>query len=249
MVVYHQNGQHRPGGGNALPQVGGAAQDHPHTQGASRSPRMEKDFQKPAVRLCWHRGQGSAAAAAAALRPWPAITAKVHRQPRIWHTAVPRALPQHRCHGKAAVYQEMARAVCSGAGDLLATSMATAVSVPDTSAATTRWHVPAIATLGSGKACRADSAGSCSDHRRPPRVAGGEHRYQLSHCRQRGVQPLPRVGLRGKPAPEKVFQQFSAVRMGALRIETVPLRRPVLHHCVEQQRQGLAALVCPGSGQ
>lgn len=25
---------------------------------------------------------------------------------------------------------------------------------------------------------------------------------------------FPRVGLRGKPAPEKVFQQFSAVRMG-----------------------------------
>ena len=60
------------------------------------------------------------------------------RQPRAWHTAVPMGTPATAATEKPAYTAEMARAVCSGEETSFAYSIATAVRVPDTSAATTR---------------------------------------------------------------------------------------------------------------
>ena len=81
---------------------------------------MAKDFTRPpgspragtAGRV--RSSSGSRAA------PISRITAKVHRQPRSWHTAVPSGTPSTAATEKPPYTREMARAVWSGAVTSLA---------------------------------------------------------------------------------------------------------------------------------
>ena len=126
------------------------------------------------------------------------------RQPRAWHTAVPMGTPATAATEKPAYTAEMARAVCSGEETSFAYSIATAVRVPDTSAATTRdgiqhrhagsQHTQDIRTQKQKhqphqQAESVHPSGQGREQRRSHRVAGGKYADQPPHGGQRYVQP------------------------------------------------------------
>ena len=80
---------------------------------------MEKDFRSPLSACAGTAGRERSSSGSSAA-PIARITAKVHRQPRIWHTAVPRGTPSTAATEKPPYTSEMARAVCSGEATSLA---------------------------------------------------------------------------------------------------------------------------------
>ena len=81
---------------------------------------MTKDFSSPPGSRRGGTAGRDRSSSGSSAAPMTRITAKVHRQPSHWHTAVPRGTPSTAATEKPPYTREMARAVCSGAATSLA---------------------------------------------------------------------------------------------------------------------------------